>query len=141
MSFPKAVGGIPPPGGWIPPEGPNDVLNLLKSMNESLAKLADRLAPEPILIPIQFSAVPAGMAIGTVNIPTGGFNGVLMCLTQGLVNLYFGGGPTAVPDMQFTGGANPIYIPLPPQTEHQVYVSVDAASTTTATGVLYLIQY
>jgi hypothetical protein len=90
---------------------------------------------------VQFNNVPAGIPVGTVNIPTGGFNGVLMALTSGIVDLYFGSGAGTVPDLQFTGSPNPILIPLPPMEQHQVFIAVNVNSTANATGVLYLIQY
>jgi hypothetical protein len=138
---PQAVGAIPPIPGYVPPPRSDNPGAILASIDDSLRTLAARLAPPSQLIPVQFNNVPAGIAIGTVNIPSGGFNGVLMALTAGTVNLYFGSGATGVPDLQFTGSSNPILIPLPPMPQHQVYIQVDAASPANAVGVLYLIQY
>jgi hypothetical protein len=141
VTDPQAVGAIPPIPGYIPPPPADTVGALLTSISQSLAQLAARLSPPSQLIPVQFNNVPAGIAIGTVNIPTGGFNGVLMALTAGIVDLYLGSNAGTLPDLQFTGSPNPILIPLPPMQQHQVFIRVDAASTANATGVLYLIQY
>jgi hypothetical protein len=142
MANPQAVGAIYPIAGYVPDEQSNNVVDILARMEANIAKIAERLAPEPLMLPITFQNVPAGIVVATILLPTSGFNGVLMALTSGLVDLYFGSSSTgAIPDMQLTGGANPIYIPLPPQTERQVVAKVDAASPANANGILYLLQY
>lgn len=139
---PIAVGSIPPRPGYMAEKSDNSIQALFEQMANSLKRLEERLAAPAVMIPVTFNNVPAGIAVTAITIPTGGFNGILMALTTGVVDVYLGassGGP--IPDFTLTGKDNPIYIPLPPQSVNQVSMKVDPASPANANGTIYLFQY
>jgi hypothetical protein len=137
-----AVGAIPPLPGYGPAPADNSVQTTLQSMMESMKKLADRLAAPVAMIPIVFNNVPAGISVSPVTIPSGGFNGIMMALTTGVVDVYLGASSTGpIPDFTLTGKDNPVYIPLPPQSVNQISLKVDPNSPANANGTIFLFQY
>lgn len=127
----------PGTGGTSLNGSPEQIAGLLAEIRSSMKALVRRLCPSFLMIPIRLSNVAAGV----VNTYTVGvdFNAILCSLTSGVVNVYFGGSQSGIPDLQFTAYGNPVYIPVPVRNDGQITVVVDALSPTPANGVIYVV--
>jgi hypothetical protein len=115
--------------------------DIFLGMADDIHRLAQRLAPDHQMIPIKFEDVAAGTTIPANLIPKGGYNGILVALTAGVVNMWFDGTASDIPHVQLTGAGVPYQVPIPARKDSILTFQVDANSPDSARGYIWLIQY
>ena len=130
-----ALGPIGQPIGYVSNRG-------FKSMTaeEALILLAQRLAPPEIFQKITMNNLAAGAALETVKVNRP-YNGMLVSLTAGEVDLFFGSAVSAVHDLHFGPSLNPVPVYFSPRKDNQLTVVCNADSSNPAYGSIFLMSY
>ena len=134
---PLAQSGV---GGGNQPAAGSPNLDYLPFIAKSLQALEEKLAPDSLLLELDFNAVAARTIKKWPLVPAS-FNNIIASLSAGTVNIYLSDSPSGRPAFTFYGGTNPVQIQLPMQYGTQICAQVDAASASAATGKIYLAQY
>ena len=118
----------------------NNPDKILQSIRDSLERLSTRLAPNPQFIDVPFDSADQGFETIITNI-NGSYNGFLLALTRGEVDITFGNGSRINPDLHAYGGMNPTNVNFPPRHDNAITFRVPLSSNVPAVGHIYILSY
>lgn len=139
---PYAIGNLIPPHGFADSDiVPTDPIALLQEIRTYLKQLSNGFLTESFNEGIEFNNTPIGTVLQPTTLTHGSFNGILVALITGTVNMYYGSKKGSVPAMQFSPTLIPTPVPFAPIYQRTLTFQVDPNSAAPAYGYIYVMQY